>query len=280
MLDNNLADAAAAIEILVTEAESGEPRPELWEQLHAAAARDEMLIELGSAYEQLLRGRRLRPLPPPMQAEALMHGADFLQGILGDADGAAAFLRQVLAVVPDHADAFNRLERYLTATKQDRPLAELYANVVGNRSDPPVLLVGRALGVIERLPPDPGLSLDLCKMMVRAADANARVIPVLEAHCRNGSRFREAAAILELFLEQSAQSPADLFEPRRRLLALYMNEVKTPEAAMPHIEEILRIEPGQAEACKAAERLLTFPEVASRAATALRESRRRAQQKA
>src|SRR6185503_8728040 len=170
------------------------------------------LAPLGSAYEQLARGRRLRPLSPATQAEILMHGADFLQGILGDPDGAAAFLQRVLAVVPDHAEAFARLERSLTASHQDRKLAELYAHFVGTSPEPPVLLIGRALAVIERLSPDPGLPLDLCERLLRAGGANPRVITVLEAHCRNGGRFRDAAALLELLIQQNALEPAELLE--------------------------------------------------------------------
>src|SRR5207247_919835 len=67
MLDAQLDDPVAALELLVAEAESGELHPELWEQLHAAAARDDKLIELGTAYEQLARGRRFRPLPTGTQ---------------------------------------------------------------------------------------------------------------------------------------------------------------------------------------------------------------------
>jgi tetratricopeptide (TPR) repeat protein len=276
MLEERLDDAAAALELLVAEAESGELRPELWERLHAAAVRDDTLMELGSAYEQLARGRRFRPLSPATQGEVLMHGADFFQGILGDADGAAAFLQRVLAAVPEHAEAFSRLERYFTASRQDRKLAELYAYVAGTRPDPPVLLIGRALMLIERLPPDQGLPLDGCERLVRAAGTNPRVITVLEAHCRSGGRFRDAAALLELSIQSSKLKPAELLEPRRRLIALYMTEAKAPEDAMPHVEEILRVDPAHAEARKTAERLLANPKVASRAAAALQEVRRRA----
>src|SRR4029078_12257565 len=97
------------------------------------------------------KGRRLRPLPPATQADVLMHGADFLQGILGDPAGAAALLQQVLTVVPEHTEACNRLERHLTASKQDRRIVDLYALIVGAKADPPVLMIGSALAVIAGL---------------------------------------------------------------------------------------------------------------------------------
>src|SRR5271169_5291920 len=74
MLDVKLDACAPALELLVAEAEAGEPRPELWERLHAAADRDDMLIELGTAYEQLAKGRRLKQVPPEAQVTILMHG--------------------------------------------------------------------------------------------------------------------------------------------------------------------------------------------------------------
>lgn len=275
MLEGKLDDPVAALELLVGEAEGGEPHRELWEQLHAAAARDDKLVTLGAAYEQLARGRRLRPLAPARQADVLMHGADFLQGILGDPERAAALLERVLAAVPEHAEAFARLERHLAATRQDRRLAELYGNVGGTRRDAPVLLIGQALALIERLPADQALPAETCERLVRASPKNPRVVTVLEAHCRKGGRFREAAALLELAIQGSALEPAELLEPRRRLVALYLAEVKTPDAAMPHVEEILRLDPANADARKAAEKLLAHPAVAGRAAAALQECRRR-----
>jgi hypothetical protein len=276
MLEQNLADSAAALEILVAEAEGGELRPELWEQLHAAAARDDKLIELGSAYEQLARGRRLKAVPAQTQVHVFMHAADFLQGILGDPDGAAAFLDRVLAVAPDHAEAFARLERQLTSSKQDRRLAELYAGVAATRSDAPVLLIGRALALIERLPADQPIPIPACEGLVRAAPTNPRVIAVIEAHCRKGGRFKEASALLEIAIRSGALTAPEIHDLRRRVIALYLGDAKAPDAAMPHVEEILRADFANVEARKAAERLLANPTVAGRAAAVLQECRRRA----
>jgi hypothetical protein len=278
MLEVALDDAAAALELLVGEAEAGDLRPDLWEKLHAAAARDDKLVELGSAYEQLARGRRLRTVAPEMRAALLMHGADFLLGILGDADGSAVFLQQVVAAVPEHAEAFARLERYLTAAHKDRDLAELYANVAGSRQEPPVLLIGRTLALIERLSADQQLSLEACERLVRAAPINPRVGKVIEAHLKLGGRFTEAATLMELAAASGKLSEKDQFDLRGRLVALYMGPAKAPDSAIGHIEELLRIDSAHVEARKAAEKLLAHPKVASRAAAALHEARKRVPQ--
>ena len=276
MLDVKLEACAPALELLVAEAEAGDPRPELWERLHAAADRDDMLVELGTAYEQLAKGRRLKQVPPEAQVTILIHGADFLTGILGDVAGASAFLERVVAADPEHADALSRLERHLAATGDDLRLATSYAIVVAGRRETPLLLLGKVLALVERLPADKLLSFDICERLVRAIPSNPRVVLVIEAHFKKSARFKEAAAILELGIELVVFSSfAEIAQARRRLIELYLGELKTPDLAIAHVEELLRLEPGDAEARKAAEKLLTVPAVASRASLALQQSRGR-----
>jgi predicted protein tyrosine phosphatase len=269
MLDNELDNAAAAIEILVAEAEIGEFHPELWERLNAAAARDHKETELGAAYEAVARGRRLKPLAPATQAEVLMHGADFLQGILGNGEGAAALLTQVVAVVPDHTEAFERLQRFLTEASRNSELVQLYVTVAAACAEVPVLLIGRALGLIDLLPRSESLPLETCERLVRLAGTNPRVIAVLDAHCSDRGRFSDAAALIELAIQTGALPEKDVLQLRRRLVSLYLGNAKAPEAAIPHVEELLRADSTNEEARAAADKLLTVPSVAARAAAAL-----------
>jgi tetratricopeptide (TPR) repeat protein len=275
MLETRLEDATAALELLVSEAESGEPRIEMWEQLHAAAVRDDLLVELGSAYEQLLKGRRLKPVAADTQALILMHAADFFQGVLGDAEGAAGFLERVVAAVPEHPEAFPRLERRYTAARDDRRLAELYAMAAVSRSEPAVLLIGRSLALMEMLPADAPVRTEICERLIVAEPKNPRIRTVLEAHCRKTGRFQEAAAMLEALLARPELDPREALEVRRRLVALYLGETKNPAGAMPHAEVLLQADPASVEGRKAVDRLLTHPQVAARAAAALLEARRR-----
>jgi hypothetical protein len=279
MLDSALDHAVAALEILVAEAEIGQLHPELWERLHAAAARDDKEIELASAYEQVARGRRLKPLSPAMQAHVLLHGADFLQGVLGDGDGAAVLLTQLVAAVPDHTEAFERLQRFLTAGNRNVELVQLYATVAGSRAEAPLLL-GRALALIESLPRAETVPIETCERLVRVAGKNARVIAVLDAHCADRGRSSDAAALIEIAIQTGSLAEENVMQLRGRLVALYLGPAKTPEAAIPHVEEILRIDCMNEEARAAADKLLTVPSVASRAAAALQDARMRARQAA
>jgi tetratricopeptide (TPR) repeat protein len=275
MLEGTLDDPVAALELLVSEVESGSLHQELWNQLHAAAGRDEKNAELGAAYENLVRGRRLKALQSSPQVHVLLQAADFFQSVLGNAEVATEFLERVIAVDPEHAEAFSWLEHKYKAAHDDRRLAELLAAVAAAKKEPPVLMIGRALGIIEVLPAEQVVSYEACERLVRSGGKNPRVIAVVEAHCKKGGRYKEAASLLELAIAEGALDEADLLDARRRALALYLGELKAPEAAIVHIEELVRVDPSNADARKAAERLLSTPSVAKRAAEALQESRRR-----
>ena len=60
VLERRLENEGAVLDALVAAAAKGQPCPELWEQLHAAAQRDDRAAELAFAYEGLSRDKRLR----------------------------------------------------------------------------------------------------------------------------------------------------------------------------------------------------------------------------
>ena len=162
MLQNRLDHAPAALEALVAELRAGEAQPELWEALHSAAARDAKEPDLASAYRTVTADRRLQQLAPGAQAEVLMHAADFVQGVIGDAEGSELFLQRVLDVDPGHPVAFERLERRYEAARDKLRLAELYARVASKPPKPPEELVRLAVIAIVPLPAKSPLSDDAC----------------------------------------------------------------------------------------------------------------------
>jgi hypothetical protein len=100
---------------------------------------------------------------------------------------------------------------------------------------------------------------------------------VLETHCIKTRRAGLACALIEQAIETCGFSDARVLDQRRRLIDLYLGDVATPEKAMPHVEELLHRDAGDARAKAAAERLLANREVASRAAAVLQEVRRKSQ---
>ncbi len=272
-LETRLEQPPAALEALVSELQAGDQRLDLWEQLHAAACRDTKEPELAAAYRTVLTARRRQQLPPAGQVEVLMHGADYFQGVLGDVDGAEAFLQRVLEVVPGHPAAFARLESRFEATRDNRRMAELYASVAATPPKPAQQLARGALDALSVLGPAAPISDDACRRLLVLAPANRGIVDALEAHCKKTGRPALAASLLEQAILEPDLPEQSVVELRRRILDLY-GEARAPEKAIEHIEALLALLPGDARARGAAERLLSNRDVASRAAAVLQQARR------
>ncbi|MCU0690884.1 MAG: hypothetical protein MUF54_05720 [Polyangiaceae bacterium] len=274
-VDQLLEHPDAALETLMSELQMGELHPTAWEGLHAAAARDGKEPELSRAYEKITVDRRLKQLLPPQRASVLLHAADFCQGILGDIPASERFLWRALEAVPDHAEAFARLERRYSAQARDRiRLCELYALVAEKPPRPPTALARATHDVISLLPSHAPLPDDVCRKLLILLPAHHTLVGVLEAHCRRTGRFALACEVLEASLAQELLTENEIVDRRHRLIELYLGEAKAPEEAISHVEDLLLQEPTDTQAKAAADRLLRIPQVASRAAAALQTARR------
>jgi len=274
MLEHRLDNSAAALEFLISELLAKEPRRELWEELHGAAARDGVERELASAYANVTAPRRLSQLDPRAQADVLMHAADFHQGVLGDATAAQKFLEQVQKVMPGHREAFARLERRLDALGDQRRLVELYA-IVG-AAEPKLAddLASKALNKIVPLPATQPLSEEACKRVAALGATHPALLDVLDSHCRKTKRFALACELAELSLESGKLPPTFVVKQHRRLIELYVGDAATPVKAIRHVEELLNQDPSDTVARAGAEKLLSNRDVAPRAAAALQVARR------
>jgi hypothetical protein len=273
MISTRLEHPPAALETLSSELKLGEARPELWEGLHAAAARDGKEAELAEAYQKFTSPRRLQQFPPNVQADVLMHAANFYQGVLGDREGAESFLDRVLEVIPGHAEAFGRLERKFEGARDNLGLAELYATVAAAPPKPPEELARSAVNTVALLPAKTPLSDQACRQLVALAPASLSVLDVLVAHCQKTGRVALGCELVERAIAEHSLPSSSQQALRRRLIELYLGESETPAAAMDHVEALLSQDASDATARAAAERLLSTREVASRAAAALRDAR-------
>ena len=277
MIDGSLDNPAAALETLMLELKQGESQPELWEGLHAAAARNGKEPELSAAYRQVATGYRSKQLPKPTQAEVLMHAADFHTGVMGDVETANTFLMAVLDLVPGHSEAYERLERRFEGDKPK--LIELYAAVAESPPKTAEQLANTALNLIVPLTAKTPLSDEVCRRLVAFAPSTPAILDALEAHCLKTNRAPLACALREAALGRGELPAAVVAQQRRRLIELYIDVAGTPAEAMPHVEALLERDAADAQARAAAERLLRTREVASRAATVLNEARRQARAK-
>jgi len=276
MIDKKLDQAPAALEALLSELALGEPQEALWEGIHAAAARDQAGPALAAAYKNVTSPRRLQQLSPDAQAAVLMHAADCHQGVLGDAATAETYLERVLAIAPGHPEAFARFERRLEAKKDERRAVELYAHAAVSPPIPITSLAAKVVGRIVLLTDKQPVSDEACRLLALLAPHHPRLFQVAEAHCRLTKRPGVAAEMIELALGDPTLPEVVALEQRHRLLELWV-EAGAPANAMPHVEALLERDAGNAAARKAAERLLSVREVASRAAAALQTARRNSQ---
>jgi hypothetical protein len=277
MIDQRLTQPPAALETLMAELRIGEAQPHLWEGLHAAAARDGMEAEMAAAYRKFAADRRLKQLPTDVQADVLMHAADFFQGVLGNPEGSEGFLRNVLEIKPDRVEAFKRLERKYESSGDDLKLVELYALVAATPPNPADEMARRAIKIITLLPAKSPLSDDGCKKLLALLPASSSLLSILEAHCQKTERVSLACALLEQGITSPGLPDARIVDHRRRLVELYLGPAKTPEKAMPHVEDLLGRDSTDARARAAANTLLSVREVASSAAAAIQRARRQSQ---
>ena len=274
MLEQRLEQPAAALETLMSELKLGENRPELWEELHAATARDEMEFEVAEAYQKLSVGRRLKDVSVDARAKILMHAADFHQGVLGDRDGAFEYLWRVLEVMPNHDEAFTRLEVRFKDESNKMELVNLYAKVAADPPIPPDRLAKFAMDNIYLLKPTTPLSDETCERLSALARQTPRVLDVLEAHLKRTERAALAAELRERAIQEFDLPEATVVEQRRALIDLYLDAAGTPERAMPHVEALLERDFADKRARAGAEKLLSTRAVASRAATIMHAIRR------
>src|SRR6185437_838907 len=85
-LEQKLDDEAAVLDVLVAALARGQNSELLWEQLHAAAARDDRTAELAFSYERLTRDKKFKSLTAAAQATVLGQAGVFSADVFGDAD--------------------------------------------------------------------------------------------------------------------------------------------------------------------------------------------------
>ncbi|MCA9584173.1 MAG: tetratricopeptide repeat protein [Myxococcales bacterium] len=241
-----------------------------WENLHGAAVRDERISELAFAYEAVAQGRRLKAQPPAVQAEFLYRAATFFGDVLGDEFGATTYLERALGAQPGHVGAFERIDAQLTASDDNKKLAELCAATAPHRDrDDQVQLLRRAAVLFERAGQE-DRSLEIHQQLVRLEPADERFRAALEGKLLKANRHRDVARMLEQALAHDPPLPADQHASiREKLIDVFANQLKEPERALPHVEALLAEDPHHPEARRVATRLLEVRGLASRAAGAL-----------
>jgi tetratricopeptide (TPR) repeat protein len=242
-----------------------------WERLHTAAQRDERLSELAFGFESVSQGKRLKTLPPAVAAEFLYQAARYFSEVFGDELGAVTYLERALALAPGHAAAFAKTEHILLKSGNARRLAEVCAAAAQHRpraEQAPLLkraatLLADAGGADEKV-------VEMLQQVLRLEPGDEESRARLEELYVKANRLRDVVRLNEQAL--AADPPPEEWVRRKllvRIVELYEARLHEPERAMPHIEQLLALEPSNEEARRVAQKLLVIKGLAGRAAAAL-----------
>lgn len=271
-LAERLESVDAALDVLVTEMAKGQGHPDLWQALHEAAGRDDQLSELAFAYEHLAQDKRVKLLAPALQADLFLHAAAFFGDLFGDTDGAISYAERALSAVPGHPEAFSRLEGLLSASQDQRRLAQLYSDAAASERDrdQQLMLLSRASELVESVEGADDLAIEIFQRILRIEPGATATRDALLERFQKSGRARDAAKLLEQTLSGDPAPDAEHADlMRARLIDLYMREIGEPERALPHVEALLASSPHHEAAHAAAEALLENKAAAARAAGAL-----------
>src|SRR5580704_16293985 len=242
-----------------------------WERLHQAAHRDDRLSEVAFAFESVSQGKRLRTLQPVVAAEFLFQAGRFFGDVFGDEAGALAYLERALALAPNHAAAFAMIDLLLTRQRQPKKLAEVYASAAQHRPrGEQVPLLRRAAVLLTEAGGADDKVMELLQSLLRLEPGDEDARSRLEALYVRANRFRDVVRLNEQALV-AEPPPSDA--ARRALLArivdLYADRLQEPERALPHVEQLLLLDPTHEGARKVAQKLVVIKGLAGRAAAAL-----------
>jgi golgin subfamily B member 1 len=269
-LQQKLEHEGAVLDLLVSALSRGQTNEALWEQLHDAALRDDRVTELGFAYERFSKDKKLKSLNPAAQTAFLLHAGSFFAEVFGDIDGAEPYLERAFAISPGDTQVFEKLEGVLSGKGSNARLGEVYAIAAAQQtSRPEQLRMLQQAGTLLAGDADKAAKVYLEVLKLEPSDAAAR--RALEDCYERGNKLAELARLLEQELagEAQASDPAATRAVRVRLISLYAGGLEEVERALPHVEELLRSDPGHPAARVIARELLGHKGVAARAAAAL-----------
>ena len=269
-LQQKLENEAAVLDLLVSALARGQTHEAMWEQLHDAALRDDRVAELAFAYERFSKDKKLRSLNPGAQTAFLMHAGSFFAEVFGDVDGAEPYLERAFSLSPGDPAVFQKLEAVFSGKGENLKLGEMYATAAAvQTSRAEQLRMLQQAAVLTAGDEDRSAKIHLEVLKIDPTDVTSR--RALEECYERGGKLAELAKLLELALSGDATSPdVDATRMLRvRLISLYAGGLGEVERALPHVEELLRVDPTHPAARAIAFELLGHKGVAARAAAAL-----------
>ncbi|MGA3119299.1 MAG: tetratricopeptide repeat protein [Polyangiaceae bacterium] len=259
------------LEAMLTSLVRGVLPADAWEKAHASARDEQRSSELAFAFETVAQGKRLKAAPPAFGAEFLFQTGRFIADVIGDEAKAVTYFERALALFPGHTSSFARADELLRRSHQLLRLAELHASSAQHRPrfEQPALLrratelLQEAGGAEERL-------VEWLQQILRLEPGNEYARAALDPILLKANRFRDVVRMNEQAL--ASEPPPDAETKRallERVLELYADRLQEPERALPHVEQLLGLDPTHDRARRVAHKLVRIKGLAGRAASAL-----------
>lgn len=273
LLETKLEDELLVLSSIVQAMSKGELPSEIWEKLHEAALRDDRLVELAAAYEEICHPRMLRRISNQQQSELLLHAAEFFHQTLEDSEGAISYLERAIHLDPQNKTAFDLLENLLIEVGNGGKLCDLYVSLAGHSAEKEEQqrLLRRAAELAEVFAEDPPKLIVIHEKLFKLDPLDVEARHALEGLYKKTSRWTELARFWEQILSKNGAEGNLEEDPstRANLVQLYIGDLPQPDRAIGHIEEILRHHPTHVLGREAAHQLLTHKMLGVRAAAAL-----------
>ncbi|MBI5533423.1 MAG: tetratricopeptide repeat protein [Deltaproteobacteria bacterium] len=265
--EKKLADPPTALDVVLKAVAEFPEELVLWNRASDLAGAAQRPSELAKAYKDALEATP--PLADAIEVELCERAASLHDELLGDQDGAIPYLNRVLARQPANDRAFLRLKQILTGRERWADLEALYAQSVTGTTDPVrrVELLAEVAIVCEEIIEDAPKAIDYYERILEIDTLHEPSVLALEKLYASEKRYEKLVQLLEHRLETAAG--AEVVEIKLRLGSLQLDNLANPARALPHVEDVLRIEPNQRDARALVERILEVPELRSRAAEVL-----------
>ncbi|HEX9296756.1 MAG TPA: hypothetical protein VF881_13015, partial [Polyangiaceae bacterium] len=239
----------------------------LWDRANVLAARSARPTDLADVYRTALRTSS--NLPPSITIELCERAAILHDEKLGDPEAALPYLERILERRPDDERAFSRLKQILTSAEKWGELETLYGQAVRGTTDPKrrADLLNEVALVCEEITNEPNKAIGYYEAILDLESNHEHATRALEMLYAREGRYGKLAALLENRLENATQ--AETVALKVRLGQIDLDQLHDPPRALNHLEEVLRLDVGNAEARQLVERLLDIGSLRTRAAEVL-----------
>lgn len=265
--EKKLADSSMALDVVLRALGEFPDQLDLWNRAADLSTDAKRPTDLAKVYQQALSATP--PLPDSVAVQLCERAAALHDEQLGDQDGAIPFLERVLARQPSNDRAFMRLKQILTARERWADLEALYAQAVTGTTDPGrrVELLAEVAIVCEEIIEDPKKSIGYYERILEINPLHHSSVLALEKLYAQERRFEKLVELLERRLDTA--SATEIVEIKLRLGSIHLQQLQDPARALPHVEDVLRLDPNQHDARMLAEQILNVPDLRSRVAESL-----------